>query len=153
MLVATAVVATLIVVDQRQRAHEETYRNRPLAAGLKYIGRDYNHPYVPFVGDVGPTTEIYYYATDVEPKSVVKLFPGWEVKEITRINRSLWNSQQSSDIHGYNLVNAKTGEQATYSHILDKDAVISASKLRPTEKKYIIRIWRSSYDTLYNSIN
>ena len=149
VLLVISLVAAFLVVNQSQAAYDETYRDRPLAVGLEYIGRDYNHPYVPFVGDVGPTTEIYYYATDTEPKDVVKLFPKWKIEEVKRERRGL-QDDNVSDAYKYTLINETSGRRSAYTHIVDTSSVIKASKLKDSHRKYIIQIWRQEYDELRN---
>lgn len=127
----------------------DTYRDRPLANGLQYTGRDYNSPC--FLGQCyGPTTENYYYATDIKPDDIVKQFPGWKVNEVDKGDEKLWNQDTSYTV-GYNLTNPSSGAHAFYEHIADNNKVTSASHLIKTNKKYIILIPREDYDILRKS--
>lgn len=145
--IIAGVIILVLVAGYFGKSYWDTYHDRPLADGLQYIGRDYNSPC--FLGDCyGPTTEIYYYATNIEPKDVVKLFPNVRLVEVTHVNRSLWNNKGSSEVYGYNF-KTHDGALGGYSHVVDKNAVISASRLLPTDKAHIIKIRKDSYDKLH----
>lgn len=131
------------------KSYYDTYHDRPLASGLQYVGRNYNSPC--YLGTCyGPTTEIYYYATDIKPDDVVKQFPGWKIDKVDKGDEKLWN-QDTSYTEGYNLTNPSSGTQAFYEYIADNNKVISASHLIKTNKKYIILIPREDYDILRKS--
>ncbi len=127
----------------------DTYHDRPLADGLQYIGRDYNSPCY-FGTCYGPTTETYYYATDIVPDDIIKLFPDWKVEEAIKGDEVLRNQDTSYTV-GYNLINSRSGAHAFYEYIANSTKTISTSHLIKTDKKYIIFIPREDYDTLRKS--
>ncbi len=147
-LLITVSIALILIALFFGKQYYDTYHDRPLAKGLQYVGRDYNNPC--FFGQCyGPETEILYYATDIEPKGIVKLFPGWKVKKVNEGTSILWhNKRDASRKRAYTLEKQLNGDIGVYRYLIDKDKVISDSRLLPTNKKYIIQVWRDSYDKL-----
>ncbi len=145
LLITFSVVVGLIALFFAKQYYD-TYHDRPLAKGLQYVGRDYNNPC--FFGQCyGPETETYYYATDIEPKGIVKLFPGWKVGE-TGESYIFLRDGTTTDSRGYNIVNSKLNKNSFYSHVLDKGLVTKKSSLLSNSKAFIISISREDYDLL-----
>ncbi len=118
----------------------DTYHDRPLANGLQYLGRNYNSPC--YLGQCyGPTSEAYYYGTNVKPEDIVDLFPGWKIDKTGTTDETIWDSNDESNITYYNLVNTKTGKESSYEYIANKQVAMQAGHLLANDKKYIIRIW------------
>ena len=135
----TGVTIIALVAGYFGKSYYDTYHDRPLAKGLQYIGRYYNSPC--FFGQCyGPTTEAYYYATDIKPQDVVKLFPGWKVDKAIATKSGIGRDSIISSI-GYNLVRTKTGTSSFYRYIADKEKVTEEKHLLSSDKRYIIEIW------------
>ena len=136
------------------KSYWDTYHDRPLAKGLQYIGRDYSSgcaiAIIKFIC-TSPETEYLYYGTDIEPKNVVKLFLGWKVEKVLHVRQDLNDNRNSSEVDAYNLINRQSGDTGYFGYIKDKKAVISASRLLPSDKKFIISINVRDYDKLLSS--
>lgn len=152
-LIAIAIVA-LLVAGYFGKVYCDTYHNRPLADGLQYVGRDYSSgcaiEIIKFMC-TSPKTEYLYYATDVEPKDVVKLFPGWKVEKVLHVRQGLNDNKSSSEVDAYNLINRQSGDAGYFGYIKDKKAVTSASQLLSSDKKFIISINARDYDKFLSS--
>lgn len=126
----------------------DTYRNRPLADGLQYVGRDYNTACLPVLGCFGTTTENLYYATNTPPDKVINQLDGWKVTDTHHAVDELWGSQETSNATGYQIKNTASDETSYYGYIEDKAAVTKASRLLPNDKRYIIVIRGQDYEML-----
>ncbi len=138
--------------------HYETYRDRPLAEGYEYVGRDYRDSciirfiridYLCHVMEV----EEYYFATDNPPEELAVKIPGWSVGERSTNQVYLWdNSLSPTEV--FNIYGTTNGApHASYVSYLDHEAVIRASNLKNTEKKYIISISKDAYEKLVDTQN
>ncbi|MGB4762135.1 MAG: hypothetical protein WBP12_02125 [Candidatus Saccharimonas sp.] len=142
-IVAFAAIALFVV-----KPLYDTYHDRPLADGLDYIGRDYSTACIPMLRCFGPTTESLYYATDIPPDEVVALLKGWEVTSVIEAEDYLRGQQATSWGKGYQLKGEASDITSYYGYIADKPAVTKASRLLPTNKKYIIVINGDDYEML-----
>jgi hypothetical protein len=125
----------------------DTYRDRPLAKGLDYVGRDYNSGCLPFrILCTGPETEFLFYATEINPVDVVDLFPGWK---LDRQAEGLWHLPGGqTDEHAYLLVSTDGANNAAFSHFSHKDRVTSELHLLSTNKPYLIMVDKDEYTAL-----
>lgn len=143
LLVLAAVFVAKPIYDE--------YHDRPLTAGVQYIGRDYHTGCVPMFGCFGPTTEYLYYSTNISPRDLVSSFSGWKLAEVSTGKTILWDREFESESEYYTISNTTSQQSLTYIYIKDKNLVSRVSKLLPTDKKYIIQIDKDDYTMLRKS--
>lgn len=139
LLVLTALFVAKPLYDE--------YHDRPLAASMQYIGRDYNSPCSPLFGCFGPTTETFYYATNSNPDTLLESFSGWTLE--SKIEGIHYTTSGSVSAIGYNLLSGDD-TYVSVNYIPNKHEISQLSKLLPTDKQYILSISRENYDQLRN---
>ena len=134
--------------------HYETYRDRPLAEGYEYVGRDYtSNCFINFIKIHSlcfiAETDRYYYTTDSDPADLIKTAPKWAMGSNGESKRSVWNDPNTfTKAHYYNADNIQSGEHIYYEALYDTKAVTKASNLKPSDKRYIVSIDRQYYEKL-----
>lgn len=132
----------------------DNYRDRPLADGFTYVGRDYESGCDLFIC-MGSRNEALYYATDVEPEDLDKIFEKWRIKNYFSIEDNSIHIGQS-----YRCVNlvklgheGDTGTSTSACYVQDTGRAYKDLHLHNMHKKYLIELVHqgsssSAYDLL-----
>lgn len=150
LLVLSSLLLLILLVLFAIKPLYDEYHDRPLAANMQYIGRDYNSGCILIFGCFGPTTETFYYATDSDPTEVLESLSGWRIESKTEGTH--YTPDSVVDAIGYNLV-SNNGKQANITYIPNKKEISQVSKLLPTSKEYILSVSHEDYDKLRDAEN
>ena len=163
LLVVVAIVVglvALIIVPQTLYDNHENYRDRPLAEGYEYVGR-YNRNtclirYIELkaICHIAMPVEVYFYATDIPPKDFARSFPGWEFWEVEHKESEVYHGNKKGSrttVDNYLMRNNNSQELFDYKAYPDHTVVADTASLKHTGKRYLVSIYRESYEELVNT--
>lgn len=130
----------------------DTYRDRPLAEGFTYIGRDYQ-PGCNLIFTCGMAyRNVLFYATDVGPEDAIGQFPGWSAEPI--VDKDKWygrsyqeqlrDPQSISACTSMFRINSSSQQvMLTLCYTKDQESTTMDyrdNKLKPVHKKYLVAV-------------
>lgn len=153
-IVGLVAIPAILIGAQMIYSHHETYKDRPLANGYQYIGRDYQNPCLVNYMTVGmgcfiAETDSYYFATNHDPATLTSSIPGWQLGANGETERKIWKQPNIfTKIHYYNAYNTKDLTHIYYEAYSDTQLIIKNSQLQQTDTRYIILVSRDDYEKL-----
>lgn len=156
MLLSIAIGVFAIVGLFKLYGYWDNYRDRPLAEGFTYVGRDYESGCDLFIC-MGSRNEALYYATDVEPEDAAMHFTGWSLNDLNREvdtystvqdYQKASSSYVCSDLVKGVAIQDKYSNRANICYAKHPSASYELYNLKPIHKKHLVSVGPNSYERL-----